>query len=221
MNLTYYSFPPFPVQPGKITVIDTGSQRIYRDLTAGVQGKADTVKVSDDDFASVPVKMGPQWFGDPMLTLNLNELFQRKLQAQLIKLLADNQTVKLADGLRGLLSQMLADSYLMDVPMELPTIPDIAKLVKFSGIQLAPDIQENPYGIIETLVKVLLELHDQHMIVLTNVSHYLQVSQLEMLVRFMANVDLPFLLIEFSSIRRKDYFEGCDYHYIDSDFVLW
>lgn len=221
MNVTYYSFPPFSVPPRKITVIDTGSQRVYRDLTAGVQGKADTVKVSDDNFASVPAKMGAQWFGDPMLTLNLNELFQRKLQAKLVKLLADDQTVKLTDGLRELLSQMLADSYLMDVPMELPTIPEVAKLVKFSGIQLAPDIQENPYGIIETLVKVLLELHDQHMIVLTNVSHYLQVSQLEMLVRFMANVDLPFLLIEFSPIRRKDYFEECDYHYIDSDFVLW
>ena len=221
MNVTYYSFPPFSVQPGKITVIDTGSQRVYRELTAGVQGKADTVKVSDDNFASVPAKRGAQWFGEPMVTLDLNELFQRKLQTKLVKLLADDQTVKLADGLRELLSQMLADSYLMDVPMELPTMPEIAKLVKFSGIQLAPDIQENPYGIIETLVKVLLELHDQHIIVLTNVSHYLQVSQLGMLVRFMANVDLPFLLIEFSATRRKDYFKECDYHYIDSDFVLW
>jgi CRISPR type II-A-associated protein Csn2 len=221
MNLTYYSFPPFSVEPGKVTVIDTGAQRVYRELTFGLQGREDTIKLSDSDFASIPLKTGAQWYGDPMLTLNLNTLFQRKLQSQLMKLLADDEVVKLADGLRELLSKILADSYLMDVPLELPEIPELAKLVKFSGIQLTPDLQDDAYGIIETLIKVLVELNDHHMIVLTNVSHYLQVSQLQLLVRFMANVDLPLLLIEFSPSQRKDYFKKCDYHYIDSDFVLW
>jgi len=221
MNFAYYSFPPFAVSTRKVTVIDTAVPRIYQDLSLGFQDKLDTVKLSDDDFTSVTVKNGAQWYGDPMLTVDLNSLFQRKLQAQLIKVLADDQVVALSDGLRELLSKLLEDSYLMDVPLEMPEIPELAKLVKLSGVQVTAGPVDDAYAIIESLIKVLIELNDQRMIVLTNVSHYLQVSQLQSLVRFMANADLPLLLIEFSPSQRKEYFAGCDYHYIDSDFVLW
>ncbi|KRL93739.1 type II-A CRISPR-associated protein Csn2 [Levilactobacillus hammesii] len=221
MNFAYYSFPPFAVRSSKVTVVDTAVQRIYQDLSLGFQDKLDTVKLSDDSFDSVTVKNGAQWYGDPMLTVDLNSLFQRKLQTQLIKLLADDQVVALSDGLRELLSKLLEDSYLMDVPLEMPEIPELAKLVKFSGIQVTTGPVDNAYAIIESLIKVLIELNDKRMLVLTNVSHYLQVSQLQSLVRFMANTDLPLLLIEFSSSQRKEYFTDCDYHYIDSDFVLW
>lgn len=221
MNFAYYSFPPFTVRSSKVTVVDTAVQRIYQDLSLGFQDKLDTVKLSDDSFDAVIVKNGAQWYGDPMLTVDLNSLFQRKLQTQLIKLLADDQVVALSDGLRELLSKLLEDSYLMDVPLEMPEIPELAKLVKFSGIQVTTGPVDDAYAIIESLIKVLIELNDKRMLVLTNVSHYLQVSQLQSLVRFMVNTDLPLLLIEFSSSQRKEYFTGCDYHYIDSDFVLW
>lgn len=221
MNFAYYSFPPFAVRAGKVTVVDTAVQRIYQDLSLGFQDKLDTVKMSDDDFDSIIVKKGAQWYGDPMLTVDLNSLFQRKLQTQLIKLLADDQIVALSDGLRELLSKLLEDSYLMDVPLEMPEIPELAKLVKLSGIQVTAGSVDDAYAIIESLIKVLIELNDQRMIVLTNVSHYLQVSQLQSLVRFMSNTDLPLLLIEFSPNQRKEYFTDCDYHYIDGDFVLW
>lgn len=221
MNFAYYSFPPFAVRSSKVTVVDTAVQRIYQDLSLGFQDKLDTVKLSDDSFDSVTVKNGAQWYGDPMLTVDLNSLFQRKLQTQLIKLLADDQVVALSDGLRELLSKLLEDSYLMDVPLEMPEIPELAKLVKLSGIQVTTGPVDDAYAIIESLIKVLIELNDKRMLVLTNVSHYLQVSQLQSLVRFMANTDLPLLLIEFSSSQRKEYFTDCDYHYIDSDFVLW
>jgi len=221
MNLTYYSFPPFSVTNSRVTVIDTAAQRVYRDLTLGLQDRADTIYLSDDNFEAVELSKGAKWYGDPLLTLDLNALFQRKLQARLIALLADEQVVQMADDLRKLLSQLLTDSYLMDVPLELPEIPELAKLVKFSNIQLTADLNDDSYAIIETLVKVLLELNDHKLIALTNVSHYLSSDQLQLLVRLMASADLPLLLIEFSPTKRTSYFKGCDYCFIDSDFVLW
>jgi len=221
MNLTYYGFRPFKITPGKVVVLATGSPHIYQEIILGLQDRTDTVKLSDDNFTTVTVGKGAQWYGDPLLNVDLNALFQRKLQTRLLKVLADDQTVGLVDGLQSLLSQLLADSYLMDVPLELPETPELAKLIKFSGIQLVPDLRDDVYGILETLVKALIELNDHRMVVLTNVGHYLQVSQLQSLVRFMANIDLPILLIEFSSTKQSDYFRNCDYHYIDSDFVLW
>ncbi|WP_143462189.1 type II-A CRISPR-associated protein Csn2 [Levilactobacillus enshiensis] len=221
MNLTYYSFPPFAIDKNRVTVIDTATQRVYRDLTLGLQDRADTVYLSNDSFETIELSKGSKWYGDPMLTLDLNVLFQKKLQAKLTTLLAEDQVVQMADDLRRLLSQLLADSYLMDVPLELPEIPGLAKLIKFSNIQLTSELNDDAYAIIETLIKVLLELNDHKLIVLTNVSHYLSSSQLQMLVRFMANADLPLLLIEFSPTKRTSYFKECDYHFIDDDFVLW
>jgi len=221
MNLTYYSFPPFVINRNRVTVIDTAAQRVYRDLTLGLQDRADTIYLSNDDFETIELSKGAKWYGDPMLTLDLNALFQKKLQSKLITLLADDQVVQMADDLRELLSQLLVDSYLMDVPLELPEIPELTKLIKFSNIQLMSELDDDAYAIIETLIKVLLELNDHKLIVLTNVSHYLSSSQLQMLVRFMANADLPLLLIEFSPTKRTSYFKVCDYRFIDSDFVLW
>lgn len=221
MNITYYGFSPFKADSGKITVIDTGSQRIYQQFTSGFRGENDEIKLSNENFSPVSLRTGAQWYGDPMMTVNLNGLFQKKLQSQLGKIMGDEQVVRLSDDLQHLLSRILEDSYLMDVPLELPIAPDLNKLIKFSGIQIAPELDSNPYGIIETLIKVLLELNDQRMIVLTNVSHYFSVSQLQSLVRLVADADMTLLLIEFSQIRRANYFRDCCYHYIDSDFVLW
>lgn len=153
MNLTYYSFSPFAITSGKVTVLDVGVQRIYQDLTLGLQGKAETIHLSDDDFTSIALKTGAQWYGDPLLSVDLNNLFQRKIQSQLLQLLADDQAVKLADGLRELLSQILADSYLMDVPLEIPETPELAKLVKFSNLQLSPELVGDVYGILEALIQ--------------------------------------------------------------------
>ena len=221
MNLTYYSFPPFQIKPGCVTVMDTGSPKFYQDVVVGLKNQDDTIHLSDDNFTTIPLKTGAQWYGDPLLTVDLNHLFQHKLQLQLEKVLADEQIVSLSDELRQLLVRVLEGSYLMNVPLELPTAPDLTKLIKFSGIQLASAVQHDPYGIIETLIRVQIELNNQRMIVLTNVSHYLSVNQLQSLARLVATTELPILLIEFSSSRRNEIFQECDYHYIDSDFVLW
>ncbi|KRK75446.1 hypothetical protein FD30_GL002017 [Levilactobacillus namurensis DSM 19117] len=64
-------------------------------------------------------------------------------------------------------------------------------------------------------------MHDQRLTVLTNVSHYLQVPQLEALGKVVAEADLPVIIIEFSETRQVNYFKSCQYYYIDRDFVLW
>lgn len=221
MNLTYYGFEPFEVAASKITVMDVGTPKLYRDLILGLRDGADTISLSNEDFESVLLSKSIQWYGDPMLTVDLNGLFQRNLQAQLEKLVDDAQVVKISDDIRALMTEVLSASYMMDVPLELPEIPELKKLIKFSGIQLSPEVGNDAYGIIEALIKVVIELGDHRMIVLTNVSHYLSVNQLQSLVRLMATVDLPLLLIEFSDSHRVEYFQGCEYHYIDRDFVLW
>ncbi|KRK33516.1 type II-A CRISPR-associated protein Csn2 [Levilactobacillus parabrevis] len=221
MNLTYFGFPPFGVASGKVTVIDTGSPRVYQNLLLGLQDREETITLSKDDFSVVSIPKGCQWYGDPLESLDLNKLFQKKLQNQIMKVMTNKQTVDLADGIRKLVSQLLENSYVMDIPIEFPEIPTVDKLVKFSGLQVIPEVENDVYVILESLVKVLIELNDRRIIILTNVSHYLKVSQINSLVGLMADADIPMLIIEFSQIQRNEFFVKCDYHYIDGDFVLW
>lgn len=221
MKLTYYGYAPFNVATGRITVLGTGVPKIYRDLIGGFRNDDETIHVATDDYELKEVDRISQWYGDPMLEINLNGLFQRKLQTQLLKILSDQQTVNLTDGLQQLFTQILGDSYLLDVPLDIDEMPELSKLIKFSGIRIAETADTDVNGILETLIKTLVELNDQRTIVLTNVSHYLQVAQFKELSRLVADADLPVLIIEYSECRQAGVFEECEYHYIDSDFVLW
>lgn len=221
MKLTYYSYEPFDVPNGRITVLDTGAVKIYQDLVAGLCNDEETLHVATDDFELKEIPQLCQWYGDPLLEVDLNGLFQRKLQARLLKVLSDQQTVQLTDQLQQLLTRILGDSYLLDVPLGISETPELTKLVKFSGLQVDSLEEMGVHGILETLIKILVELNDSHTVILTNVSHYLQVAQLQELSKVVADADLPVVIIEFSETRRNDYFKDCGYHYIDRDFVLW
>lgn len=221
MKLTYYSYAPFDVQPGRITVLGTASSKIYLDLVTGLRNDQETVTLASDQFELRDVERSSQWYGDPMLEVNLNTLFQRKLQAQLLKVISAKQTVQLTDDLQKLLTQILGDSYLLDVPLSLPETPILSKLIKFSGLQVDDLVNQTPSGILETLVKSLVELNDQRMAVLANVSHYVSRESIQRLTELVSTTTLPILIIEFSEYKQNHYWQNCDYHYIDSDFVLW
>ncbi|QFR61707.1 type II-A CRISPR-associated protein Csn2 [Levilactobacillus zymae] len=221
LKLTYYSYAPFDVPTGRITVLDTGALNIYHDLVRGLRNDEETLHVATDEYDLKEVNQLCRWYGDPLLELDLNAVFQRKLQVQLLKVLSDQQTVQLTDQVQQLLTQILGDSYVLDVPLGIPETPELAKLMKFSGLKIDGIADMGIHGILETLIKVLVELNDRHTVVLTNVSHYLQVAQFKLLSKAVADAGLPLLIIEFSEIRRQQVFEDCDYHYIDSDFVLW
>lgn len=221
MKLTYYGYRPFDIASGKLTVLATAAPKIYRDLVMGLRGDTESVRLATDDFDLLNNQRDAHWYGDPLLEIDLNGLFQRKLQAQLLKTLSNQQVVQLTGDWQQLLTQILGTSYLMDVPMAVPETPELVKLIKLSGLRLAEDSTQTPYAILETLIKTLEELHDQRLTVLTNVSHYLQVPQLEALGKVVAEADLTVIVIEFSETRQVNYFKSCQYYYIDRDFVLW
>lgn len=187
----------------------------------GLKGQAETVHIATDNFELKTPEIACHWYGDPLLEINLNTLFQRKLQGQVLNLLADQQKIKLTDQLQAILTQVLGVSYLVDVPLDIPETPELTKLIKFSGLRISQSLEGNVHGILETLIHTLVELNDRQMVVLTNISHYLQVAQLQELGRVVADTNLSVLIIEFSNFTQSDYFQECDYNYIDSDFVLW
>jgi len=221
MNLTYYPYAPFPVNTGKVTVFDTGASKIYFDVCRGFTDAVDTVRISNDDLELLSCSSACSWYGDPMLSVDLNKLFLRKVQQRLLGLLTDEQQISLVDKSQDLVTTVTSDSFLLDLPLEVGMMPDLEKVMKFVGLSFPTEITNDPYAILETLIRTHVELGVKKSIVLTNVSHYLTSRQLTDLIQLVHELEATVLVIEFSESNRSEKFKNACYYYVDSDFIDW
>lgn len=220
MNVTYYPYQPILVRPGQVVVIDTASSKIYSDLVEAFRDEKDLIRISGDDFESLDLGKWSEWYGDPKLELNLDHQFQRIVLKRLSKTLTNDQRIALMDQGRALVGRVLESSFLLDLPLAVSSITGVDSIIKFSGLHFSEAAWQDVYATIETLIKTIIELDDQQLTVLTNVSHYLNVDQMQDLVRLVntTTVPVPVLIIEFSFDPRPDVFKNCSYIWIDEDF---
>lgn len=221
MNLTYYPFKPFKIEFGKVNVLDIGNSKMYFDICRGFSDLADTIKISNDDFEIQDCGKQCSWYGDLMLSVDLNKLFVRKIQQRLLELMNDEQQVALLDRGREVVSEVTDVSFLMDLPLEVSSLPDVEKIIKFVGISFPSELAGNPYAILETLIQTHVELGIKKQLVLTNASHYISKQQFRDLSHLVSDLNVTVVDIEFSEISRAEKFSDTCYYYVDEDFVDW
>lgn len=221
MNLTYYPFKPFKIETGKINILDVGNSKMYFDICQAFNDRADTIHISDDDLKLQAVGSQCSWYGDLMLSVDLNRLFLKKVQQRLIDLMAEEQQVALLESSGKVVSQALDVSFLMDLPLEVAALPDVEKIMKFVGINFPADLNGNPLAILETLIQTHVELGIQKAVVLTNVSHYISASQLMTLATLVKELNTTIFIIEYSESRRVEKYPKACYYYVDEDLIDW
>lgn len=221
MNITYYPFKPFKIEPSKVNVLDIGNSKMYFDICRGFSDLADTIKISNDDFEIQDCGKQCSWYGDLMLSVDLNKLFVRKIQQRLLELMNDEQQVALLDRSREVVSEVTDVSFLMDLPLEVSSLPDVEKIIKFVGVSFPSELAGNPYAMLETLIQTHVELGIKKQLVLTNVSHYISKNQFRNLSHLVSDLNVTVVDIEFSEISRAEKFLDACYYYVDEDFVDW
>lgn len=210
MKLIYYPYKPMTITNKRPLVVETASPKVYTDLMNAFRLELDTIHLADDFDELLDVAAHSEWYGDPMLEIDLDRTFQRVVQKQLIKLMTDQEKQRLVDLSQQLAMEVLSRSFLLDLPLNVSpenSIPAIMKMVKLSYDE---EIKQHPYDIIETVLKTLTEVDDHQLSVFTNLSHYLDVSQINNLVEVVADVDIEVLIIEFSKVSRQDMFANCE-----------
>jgi len=221
MNITYYPFKPFKIESSKVNVLDIGNSKMYFDICRGFSDLADTIKISNDDLEIQDCGKQCSWYGDLMLSVDLNKLFVRKIQQRLLELMNDEQQVALLDRGREVVSEVTDVSFLMDLPLEVSSLPDVEKIMKFVGISFPSELAGNPYAILETLIQTHVELGIKKKLVLTNVSHYISKQQFHNLSHLVSDLNVTVVDIEFSETSRAEKFVDACYYYVDEDFVDW
>lgn len=217
-SLAYFPYLPIELIDGKVTVIETASNNVYKDLLTGFRNGDDTIAFSNTDSSVVDTNSVTDWFGDLELEVNLDKLFQRLLIKRLINVLSDQASVELLDAARELLRQILEDSFSLDIPLEVGNLPSMEQIIKFGGLTFSKDALRTAYDKLEVLLRTVVELEIGKTPVLTNLSHYLDVNQFTQLAGLMTGLDIPCVVIEFSSVNRYELYSGAQYIWIDSDF---
>jgi len=219
MNLTYYPYEPFQFKGNEITVLDIGSSKVYFDICRGFMDSTDSIHISNDDLELQNCSSVCSWYGDPLLSVDLNKLFLRKIQQHLLQLLTDEQQAALIDKGQELVTKVTDASFMLDLPLEISAMPDIDKIMKFGGMSFPAELTGNPYAILETLIRTHVELGLKKSVVLTNVSHYLDKQDFNHLNQLVHELGVTVLIIEFSELNRKVKFDNACYYYVDEDFV--
>lgn len=221
MKISYAAHKEIDLSSKKTTVIATNNPTVYHDFIVGLSSFNDKVKLFDDTFESVEVRDAIDWQGDVGLSGGVSEKYSSVIYKQLEAVLTDDQRKLITDINSQLYTLVQQCLFMIDLPLEVTYDWDLKKLFKYCRIHFNADTMQNPYAIMESIIKIHLECGLKSAVGLTNVAHYLNQQQLTDLSKLTSSTGISTLLVEFTDMKSQELYTNCDFYYIDEDFVDW
>lgn len=167
MKLTMFPYSPVPIHSGKLNVIGTGSASIYRQIIASLLDQSDQVGLFDENDKRQDISKNVLWIGNLAEQDNLNAIFLKPMLKLVISQLSDEEKIQLIDASSELSRLVLDASFSVDVPMEVKEQSTLETMFKMAGLHiLVPQVTE-VYARLELLIKILTELDNHQLVVLT------------------------------------------------------
>ncbi|GAT17936.1 type II-A CRISPR-associated protein Csn2 [Secundilactobacillus silagei] len=220
MKITMYPFKPFEVNNGQVTIIQTASSKVYVNLVKLFKNEDDRIGLITQNDEEVSLAANTEWYGDPLMN-DLDALFKSKVQRKLTTWIDNNSRedlIQLTNQMNDVMTDVL---FGMDLPITVSKEWDLLKCLKFLGIQFTELARNNPYDIIEAILKISHDLKDSQVICLTNVFHYLDMERFSELANLGKTFGSKIFLIDFSETNQRDKFKDYCYYFIDDDLVEW
>ncbi|MEY2375613.1 type II-A CRISPR-associated protein Csn2 [Lentilactobacillus buchneri] len=221
MKISYAGHQEIELNSKNPTVIATNNPTVYHDLVVGLSSFSDKVKVFDDNFELVEVKDVIDWQGDVGLSDGVSDKYNSGIFKQLEAVLTDDQRKSITDINNQLYTVVQQCLFMIDLPLEVTYDWDLKRLFKYCKIHFNTDAMQNPYAIIESIIKIHLECGLKSAVGLTNVAHYLNQQQFVDLSNLASSTGISTLLVEFTDMKSQELYTNCDFYYIDEDFVDW
>lgn len=221
MKISYAGYQEIELNSKNPTVIATNNPTVYHDLVVGLSSFSDKVKVFDDNFELVEVKDVIDWQGDVGLSDGVSDKYNSGIFKQLEAVLTDDQRKSITDINNQLYTVVQQCLFMIDLPLEVTYDWDLKRLFKYCKIHFNTDAMQNPYAIIESIIKIHLECGLKSAVGLTNVAHYLNQQQFIDLSNLASSTGISTLLVEFTDMKSQELYTNCDFYYIDEDFVDW
>lgn len=221
MKISYAAHKEVQLSDKQPTVIATNNPTVYHDLVTGFSMFNDKVKIFDDAYELIEVKDAIDWQGDVGLSAGVSEKYNPAILKQLEEVLTDDQRKSITDINNQLYTLVQQCLFMIDLPLEVTYDWDLKKLFKYCKIHFNTDTMQNPYAIIESILKIYLECGIKSAVGLTNVAHYLNRQQISDLSQLVNSMGISTILVEFTDKKSQELYTNCDFYYIDEDFVDW
>ena len=219
MKLTVFPLRPFAFEPNQLNVLETGSTIFYKQLVETFIGESENTRLTNDENEEVNGQKQILWVGNPAFGIDFDSQFLKPLTKSLLNYATDAAKVKLLDAQREVSRLVLDASFSMDVPLAVKDNLSLESIIKFSGLHLEMPPADQICAKIELLFKILQEISDSRLVVITDLSHFVDAQELTHLVEQVTDSELTVLLIEFSNTSRASEFKKCRYYYVDEDLV--
>lgn len=219
MNLAYYPFQLITTKPSVITVIDTGLPKVLLDLVQAFRNDDDGIVLSNEQMQIQELRKASLWIGDPVLELDLDKLFQRLIIKKVSQLIEDRRLIELIEQSQRLAMSLLREPLLSELPVTVEPGGKLEQIMKYCNVHFDEEVLTEPFSKVEAAIQTLAKLEEKRLVIFANISHYLDIGSLSKLLDQVKDTSLELLLIEFSDVERRKFFEKCQYIYIDKDFM--
>ncbi|MCK8620415.1 type II-A CRISPR-associated protein Csn2 [Apilactobacillus kunkeei] len=206
-----------------LMIIETSSRFVYLDILNGLNDRNDLIKIFDNEYNKLEKSKYIDFYGD---LISFNGLSTKQINSVVKKIVGyfDNDDIDyMQRNISSLINFIQEKLFFLDIPLLITQDIDIEKSIKKLNIHLNPDIEGNPYDILELLIRLKMETQDKSLIVVNNLANYLNNDQLQSIEKLCKEFKVPLLDIEFcknKDINNTD-FSFCKYYFIDDDFVDW
>lgn len=221
MILSYTSHKEIKLQESGLKIIATKSPIAYRDLVQGFQGNKSVLVCSDDKYNELEIDKTFDFVGDVLLTKNIIEGYMPHIIKEYIQNLDEVNRNKILSAYHNLES-ILQDSLLLeDLPLEIDFNQDLKKLLKAENLHLDLKLMNEPYAIMEAILRIHQVCQINSIPVVCNLANYIDSQQINELSNLVNQMHLILLLIEFSDKNLFTIPNNSEFFYIDEDLVDW
>lgn len=221
MIFSYLTHKEIVLEDSGLKIIATKSPIVYRDLVQGFQQIRPTIICSNDHFDQMEISKTFDFVGDILLTKDVVNKYSTHIFKSFIENLDEENRNKIMVAYHKLES-LLQDSLLLeDLPLEIDFNEDLKKLLKLENLHFDSKLMEEPYDIIESILKIHQICKLNSIPVICNVANYLDSQQLDELSQLVNQLNMKLILIEFTD---KDFLivpKNAEFYYIDEDLVDW
>ncbi|WP_262335962.1 type II-A CRISPR-associated protein Csn2 [Limosilactobacillus fermentum] len=178
MKLQYHGHQPVELMPGKVVILQIENPSVNTELIQGLQGYNDCLRMIDDEYQELNLSKVMKWEGDLVLNPTKLDSYQTALDKMIVKNLSIQKRDRMNDLAREVFSEMQDSLFEFDLPLEVRYDESLLRLYKYAKIKYLTQVIRQPYGIIETDLKLHLELKDCQVLGYCNVANYLLPEQI-------------------------------------------
>ncbi|MDF7672719.1 type II-A CRISPR-associated protein Csn2 [Lactobacillus sp. ESL0701] len=221
MILSYLTHKKWTFKDNGLTILATQSPIVFQDLIQSFQGNKKMLICTDDSYQSLELEKVFDFVGDVLLSGDVTKKYMLHIEKSYITNLDEDNRNKIFVAFNNL-ETVLQDSLLLeDLPLDINFDEDLKKLIKMTELHLDSKIKLEPYAIIETVLKIHQICNIKTIPVICNVAHYLDEQKMQELYELVKQVNIPLILIEFTSPDLLIVPKNVQFYYIDKDLIDW